>query len=132
MNREKGRNNKKTRSYNRTSKRTVEVENLGDDIMGGTRFCLQCSATIGVFDKQCKYCGTNQFGENNEFYPDEKMMRKAKKFWGSIFSSKKKKKEKSTGLSVEQQFIMGIHPNDEMYRRTLEFEILTKNYKNNK
>ena len=98
--------------------------------MANTRFCLQCSATIGIFDKQCKYCGANQFGENNEYYPDEKMMRKAEKFWGSLFSGKKKKKTKNAGLSVEQQFIMGVHPNDEMYRRTLEHEILTKNYKN--
>lgn len=99
--------------------------------MAETRFCLQCRATIGIFDKQCKYCGTNQFGENNEFYPDRKAMRMAKKFLKAITSKKKtKKKIKNAGLSVEQQFFMGVHPDDEMYRRTLEHEILTKNYKN--
>ena len=27
------------------------------------------------------------------------------------------------------QFFAGIHPDDDMYRKTLELEILTKNYK---
>lgn len=98
--------------------------------MAGEWFCSECGQTIDMFDAKCKYCGANQFGENNEYYPDKKMMRKAEKFWGSLFSGKKKKKAKNAGLSVEQQFIMGVHPNDEMYRRTLEHEILTKNYKN--
>ena len=94
-------------------------------------FCLKCGKLIPRFDRTCQYCGKNQFGENNEHYPDEKMMRKAKKFWSSVFSRQKKKKTKNTGLSVEQQFIMGVHPDDEMYRRTLEHEILTRNYRDN-
>lgn len=98
--------------------------------MADMHYCLQCGKLIPRFDRTCQYCGINQFGENNEHYPDEKMMRKAEKFWGSLFSGKKKKKAKNAGLSVEQQFIMGVHPDDEMYRRTLEHEILTKNYKN--
>ena len=29
---------------------------------------------IGRCDKVCKYCGTHQFGENDEFYPTEEQV----------------------------------------------------------
>lgn len=98
--------------------------------MADTKFCLQCSKKIGMFDKQCKYCGTNQYGENNEFYPDEKAMKQvAKMFGATVISQARPKKQKYQGLTAEEQLITGIHPDDEMYRKTLEMEVLSKNYK---
>lgn len=108
--------------------------------MADTRFCLMCSKKIGIWDKTCKYCGANQFGDNNEFYPDEKSIKAAKMllqgqnnvategFFSRLFGSKQKK-EKQPMFSEEECFLYGIHPKDEMYRKTMELDILSKNYK---
>lgn len=104
--------------------------------MADTRFCIQCSKTIGIWDKSCKYCGTNQFGENNEFYPDEKSMGKARAIIQSqttvdtgFFERFFRKKQKQPMFSEEESFLYGIHPNDEIYRKTMELDVLSKNYK---
>jgi len=100
--------------------------------MSDTDFCIRCGKTIGMWDKTCKYCGRNQFGDNNEHYPDEEKMRRAAKIFGVQMETKdvpQKQKEKYQGLTAEEQLITGIHPDDEMYRKTLEMEVLTKNYK---
>lgn len=90
-------------------------------------FCLDCGKEISPMDKVCRHCGANQFGENNEFYPDENAMRQAKALLNNVTMNPPKQKRKC--LSVEEQFAFGIHPNDETYRKTLELEILGKNYK---
>ena len=87
--------------------------------MTNTHCCLLCGKEIGMWDKTCKYCGEKQFGENNEFFPDEK----AKQML--TFKAPKSKKKKQ-GLTIEEIFFAKMHPDDEMYRKTLEFEILTK------
>lgn len=98
--------------------------------MPGTHFCLLCGKTIGLWDKVCKYCGEHQFGENDKYYPDEEAMKQAVKILGmSTESQIRPKKQKYQGLTAEEQLITGIHPDDEMYRKTLEMEVLTKNYK---
>ena len=108
--------------------------------MADTDFCLMCGKTIGMWDKTCKYCGENQFGDSNEFYPDEKSIKAAKMllkrqsnideegFFCRIFGSKPRK-EKQPIFSEEECFLYGIHPDDEMYRKTMELDILSKNYK---
>lgn len=83
--------------------------------------CLQCGKEIGRRDKTCMYCGTNQFGENNEFYPDEKAMLQVKRMLA--FNAPKQKK---IGLTTEEIFFAGMHPKDDLYRKVLELEILSK------
>jgi len=108
--------------------------------MADTDFCLTCGKAIGMWDKTCKHCGANQFGENNEFYADEKSIKNVRilqaqqdpdepKGISSRFSRKKTKKVKEPIFSEEEAFLYGIYPNDEMYRKTMELDILSKNYK---
>ena len=98
--------------------------------MADTKFCLQCSKKIGTFDKVCRYCGEHQYGENDEYYPDEESMKHATKILGmSTISQTRPIKQKYQGLTAAEQLITGIHPDDEMYRKTLELEVLAKNYK---
>lgn len=97
--------------------------------MADTWNCLLCGKKIGIWDKQCKYCGANQFGENNEFYPDEKAMQQAGALLNSRNTVPPKSKNERKGFTVEEQFFFGLGPKDKMYRKGLEMEILTKNYK---
>lgn len=108
--------------------------------MADTDFCLMCGKTIGIWDKTCKYCGANQFGDNNEFYPDDKSIKIARILQtqhdvgisDGIFSGifqKKPKKTKGPIFTKEECFLYGIHPDDETYRKTMELDILSKNYK---
>lgn len=85
--------------------------------------CLQCGKSIGMWDKQCKYCGTPQYGTNNEFYPGRSLRGKLKEILG-----KPSLRTKEPIFSEEEAFLYGIHPNDEMYRKTMELDILSKNY----
>ena len=57
--------------------------------MADTDFCLMCGKTIGMWDKACKYCGANQFGDSNEFYPDEKSLEAAKYLYVCTFLCKR-------------------------------------------
>ena len=41
----------------------------------------------------------------------------------------KKRKGIFPVFSEEECFLMGIHPDDEMFRKTMELDILSKNYK---
>ncbi|MBQ8212252.1 MAG: hypothetical protein IJZ27_06970 [Treponema sp.] len=97
--------------------------------MADTCFCLLCGKKIGMWDKQCKYCGANQFGENNEFYPDEKAVQQAGALLNSRNTVSPKIQKRRKGFTVEEQFFFGLGPKDKMYRKGLEMEILTKNYK---
>lgn len=104
--------------------------------MGYLHSCLMCGEKIDSDLMECPHCGEKQYGENNEFYPDEKSMMAAKAiiqsqpsvgvgFFGRLFG----KKQKQPMFSKEESFLYGIHPNDEMYRKTMELDILSKNYK---
>ena len=97
--------------------------------MADTWNCLLCGKKIGIWDKQCKYCGANQFGENNELYPDEKAMKQAGDLLNSRNTVPPKSKNEQKGFTVEEQFFFGLGPKDKMYKKGLEMEILTKNYK---
>ena len=106
--------------------------------MGYLHRCLMCGEKIDSGLLECPCCGEKQYGENNEYYPDKRSMKVAKAvlqgqqltkpdgFFSRIFGGKRKKKPM---FSEEECFIYGIHPNDETYRKTMELDILSKNYK---
>lgn len=105
--------------------------------MGYLRSCLMCGKKIDSDSLKCPYCGERQYGENNEFYPDEKSMRAAtailqgQQSGGAegLLDRLFRKKQKQPIFSEEECFLYGIHPNDEMYRKTMELNILSKDYK---
>lgn len=90
-------------------------------------FCLNCGKKISPTDKVCKLCGANQFGANNEFYPDAKSMQQANALLSNTAAKPPKKKRR--GFTAEEQFFFGLGPKDKTYRKGLEIEIMTKNYK---
>lgn len=90
--------------------------------MSDTRFCLQCGKPIGLFDKSCKYCGTNQFGENNEFYPDEKIAKQAKHLLSS--TANLKHKQKWNGYTDEEILALGLYPQNKNYKMSIISRIL--------
>ena len=90
--------------------------------------CLLCGKPIGMWDKVCKYCGEHQFGENDEYYPDENSYRKAQALLASPRNATSVKKEKHPIFTEEEAFLMGIHPQDAFFRKTMELDILGKDY----
>jgi CRISPR/Cas system CSM-associated protein Csm3 (group 7 of RAMP superfamily) len=101
--------------------------------MGYKDRCLMCGKEIDSDLLQCPYCGHNQYGQNNEYYPDEKAVKAAKAVLQNNQSSrlfgKKQKKEKPPIFSEEECFLYGIHPNDKLYRKFMELDILSKDYR---
>ena len=102
--------------------------------------CLLCGEPIGMWDKTCRHCGEKQFGENDEYYPDKKSMNLARQllkaqqveekqgFFSRLFRRKHRELAESV-FSKEESFVYGIHSDDKMYRKTMELDILSKNYK---
>lgn len=88
--------------------------------MSNKKFCLQCGRQIDFFEKKCKYCGTNQYGKNNEYYPSDKFIRKVEK------QLKKQSKQRDEGLSEEEILALGLYPKDESYKLSLISIILGK------
>ena len=87
--------------------------------MTDTHFCLQCSAKIEINDIKCPHCGFNQYGENNEFYPDKKAYRNIRKYVnGSV--------RKQKGFSDEEILALGLYPKDKGYKVSLLSRILGK------
>lgn len=80
------------------------------------KFCLDCSEKLNNDVNICPKCGFNY----SEFMRTgiERLKQK-----------KKKRVDKLPIFSEEECFLMGIHPDDEMYRKIMELDILTKNYK---
>lgn len=97
--------------------------------MADTWNCLVCGKKIGMWDKKCKHCGANQYGENDEFYLDEKAIQQASTLSNSRKTVPSKTKKERKGFTAEEQFFFGLGPKDKMYRKGLKMEILTKNYK---
>lgn len=77
--------------------------------------CIECRKKIGVLDDKCPHCGAIQ-------YDDEPTMERL------VVGFEPRIKEKKPIFSKEECFLYGIHPNDEMYRKTMELDILSKNY----
>lgn len=100
-----------------------------------TWFCYGCQKNMGD-EEYCPYCGMHRLGSlGGEIRP--------KKFNGllsGIFSGEPKmkaepkrikapKKVNAPIFSEEECFLYGIHPNDEMYKKTIELNVLSRNYK---
>lgn len=80
------------------------------------KFCLDCGKQLKDKADICQYCGFDY----QEFVNA-----------GDDDSSRTidVKKEKQPMFTEEQAFMMHIHPDDELYRKTMELDILSKNYK---
>ena len=78
--------------------------------------CIECRKKIGVLDEKCPYCGAIQYDDEPVKEP--------------IINKPRMKNERKEPLfSEEECFLYGIHPNDEMYRKTMELNILSKDYR---
>ena len=89
--------------------------------MAGTWFCPKCYKNMGD-NEYCPHCGSQRMGDMAMSQKESASV--LKKFFGS-----KPRKEKQPIFSEEECFLYGIHPKDEMYRKTMELDILSKNYK---
>ena len=85
-----------------------------------TWFCLDCIKDIGD-SEYCPYCGKHRMGEL------AMSKKEAKSVLARFF--KRRGKVKQPVFSEEERFLYGIHPNDEMYRKTMELNILSKDYR---
>lgn len=91
-------------------------------------FCLECGEEIDMWQKTCHHCGAKQFGENDEYYPDAKSMRKAKweMFW--MHASEENCKEEFFSdeevFSDEEKLALGLYPDDEGMQMGLISKIL--------
>lgn len=89
--------------------------------MAGIWYCLKCYKNIGDLE-YCPLCGAHRLGD----------MVHSKQTKQSILSKlfdDKKKKHKKPIFSEEECFLYGIHPDDKIYRKVMELNILSKNYK---
>lgn len=77
--------------------------------------CIDCGKKIGALDEKCPYCGAEQ-------YDDEPVV--------NVQSTRTKPKgSKRPVFSEEECLVYGIHPDDELYRKTIELNVLSRNYK---
>lgn len=86
-----------------------------------TWFCYGCQEDIGD-NEYCPYCGMHRSGE------DVRQTVKPNKIVPNFFG-KKQKKEKQPIFSEEECFLYGIHPDDKLYRKFMELDILSKDYR---
>lgn len=108
--------------------------------MGYLHSCLMCGEKIDSDLLECPHCGEKQYGENDEYYPDERTMNLARQllrtqqvegnqgFFSRLFRRKHREPAEPV-FTKEESFVYGIHPDDKMYRKTMELDILSKNYK---
>jgi hypothetical protein len=71
-------------------------------------------------NEYCPYCGRNRRLKRNATEVKTTM---------PTFSRAKEKKEKQPIFSEEECFLYGIHPDDELYRKFMELDILSKDYR---
>ncbi len=91
--------------------------------MSDKKYCLLCGKKIGMWDKQCQYCGENQFGENNEYYPTGRHMSEAEK----MFTKKKQKpvKEREEMFNDTEKLMFGMYANEE-HKKLLKLKVFGK------
>ena len=77
--------------------------------------CIECRKKINVLDDKCPYCGANQYDDVPTRESTSVQLRRGKK-------------EKKPIFSEEECLIYGIHPKVELYRKTMELNILSKDY----
>lgn len=71
-------------------------------------YCLECGEEIGNGMDICPFCGFNHM----EFMSDG--------------SGARRKKKRTSYFAEEECLVYGIHPDDEMYRKTIELNVLSK------
>lgn len=104
--------------------------------------CLLCGKPIGMWDKICNHCGEKQFGENDEYYPDEKSINLARQllqaqqveekqgFLSRLFKRKRREPAESPFTKNEVYFHAFLNENeDEEYRKFMRMNWFTKNYR---
>ena len=89
--------------------------------MASTWFCPKCYTNMGD-NEYCPYCGSHRLGDMGISQRESSSVL-------DKFRSSKPRKEKQPKFSEEECFLYGIHPDDKMYRKTMELDILRKNYK---
>ncbi len=87
-------------------------------------YCLECGEIIDMWQKTCHHCGAKQFGENDEYYPDAKAMRKAKKIMRMMNVSEERPENEI--FSDEEKLTLGLYPDDEGMQMGLISRILGK------
>ena len=85
-------------------------------------YCFSCHKNIGN-KEYCPYCGEHRLGDIQMSEEEAEMI--LKEFFGK---KTKQKRQSQPMFSEEECFLYGIHPDDEMYRKVMELNILTKNY----
>lgn len=83
-------------------------------------YCYGCQEDIGD-SEYCPYCGLHRTGEKDA--------RSAKPKGIAGVLKKRTRKTNPPVLSEEECLLYGIHPKDEMYRKTMELDVLSRNYK---
>lgn len=78
--------------------------------------CVECRKIINVLDEKCPFCGAEQ-------YDDIPVKEPTVIRWG------KENRTDNSLFSEEECFLYGIHPDDELYRKTMELNILSKDYR---
>lgn len=86
-----------------------------------TWFCLECYKDMGD-NQYCPHCGAHRLGDMAMSEQEAKSV--LKNFFG-----RKPRKQRQPIFSKEECFIYGIHPDDELYRKTMELEILSNDYR---
>lgn len=89
--------------------------------MVGTWFCPKCFKNMGD-NEYCPFCGSHRMGDMTMSQKESDSV--LKRFFGN-----KPMKEKQSMFSEEECLVYSIHPKDVMYRKTMELDILSKNYK---
>ena len=105
-----------------------------------TWFCFGCQKNIGD-NQYCPYCGMHRLGDFGCDTVVKKPQGILSGFLASLLNpsietvgieksrNEEPQKVKEPMFSEEECFLYGIHPEDEMYRKTMELNILSKNYK---
>lgn len=83
--------------------------------------CLLCGKEIDMWDEKCPYCGENQFGEKNEYYPTALHCAKAKKILNKKQIKTRKKKKVFTDT---EKLMFGLYP--KAYKNILKLKVFGK------
>ena len=94
--------------------------------MAEKRLCRNCHKDIGDAEF-CPYCGEYRLGNKVLQRKNEALARyKQTAIINNIGQTSKK--EKQPIFTEEEAFLMGIHPQDAFFRKTMELDILGKDY----
>ncbi len=90
------------------------------------KLCRKCHKEIGNAEF-CPHCGEYRLGNRVLQRKNEALTRCNQ---ASIANNNQRaKRDKEPIFTLEEAFIMGVHPQDEFYRKTMELDILGKDYR---